>query len=71
MLREFAVAVLAVWPFIPIFLVQIHLWPRFWRRLSAFTYVVITLEWVPVALLIVSIQDLLLGMSLELGALYW
>lgn len=71
MLREFAVAVLAAWPFIPIFLVQIHLWPRFWRRFGALTYVVLILEWVPVALLIVSIQDLLLGTSLELGELYW
>jgi len=38
-----------MWPAIPMFLIQIHYATIFWRKLGLWTYLVIFLEWVPIA----------------------
>ncbi|NIQ04565.1 MAG: isoprenylcysteine carboxylmethyltransferase family protein [Candidatus Korarchaeota archaeon] len=49
MFRELTLMMLTMWPSIPLFLIQLHLAPNFWRRLGVWTYLVVFLEWLPVA----------------------
>jgi protein-S-isoprenylcysteine O-methyltransferase Ste14 len=70
MWRGLAVAALVLWPLIPILWVQVHGRPRFWRRLGAFTYAVVLLEWLAVAVLVIVAQNLLLGEQFDLGILF-
>lgn len=66
-----------MWPFIQLFLIQVHLAPNFWRRLGSWTYLIIFLEWLPLAYAIdlwqntliqyqihTTIQTLILGVVL-------
>ena len=69
LLRALAVAALALWPVIPLFFLQVHRNPSFWRKLGAFTYLVVLLEMAPVVLIVTLFQDLLLGQELNLGLL--
>ncbi len=41
-------------------LIQLHLVPSFWRKIGLWTYLVVLLEWLPVAYIIRSLQDVLL-----------
>ena len=41
-------------------LIQLHLVPSFWRKIGLWTYLVVLLEWLPVAYIIHSLQDVLL-----------
>ena len=70
-MRGLAVAAIAAWPFIPIFFVQVHGRPKFWRKLGSLTYAVVILEWLPLALFGIMFQDFLLGRHLDLGILSW
>lgn len=49
MFNELAVMMVIMWPVIPMFLIQIHYATGFWRKLGLWTYLVIFLEWVPIA----------------------
>lgn len=69
MLRALAVAALALWPLTPIFFVQVHGRPSFWRKVGGLTYLVVLLEMVPVALFVLAFQEILLGEELNLGVL--
>ncbi len=69
MLRTLAIAALALWPVIPIFFLQVHWNPSFWRKLGAFTYLIVLLEMAPVILVVTVFQNLLLGQDLNLGLL--
>jgi len=60
MFRELALMMLTMWPSIPIFLIQLHLAPNFWRRLGIWTYLVVFLEWLPVAYAITLWQEAIL-----------
>jgi len=60
MFNELALMMLMMWPAIPMFLIQLHLVPSFWRKLGLWTYLVWLLEWLPIAYVIRSLQDLLL-----------
>jgi protein-S-isoprenylcysteine O-methyltransferase Ste14 len=60
MFRELAFMTLAMWPSIPLFLVQLHLAPNFWRRLGVWTYLVVFLEWLPVAYAVSLWQEAIL-----------
>lgn len=41
----------------------------FWRKLGTLTYLVVLAEWLPIAAVIVALQDVLLTTRLSLGAL--
>ncbi len=69
MLRTLAIAALALWPVIPIFFLQVHWNPSFWRKLGAFTYLIVLLEMVPVVLVVTMFQDPMLGPKFNLGLL--
>lgn len=71
MLRPLALLAFAIWAFITLVLIQVHLRPAFWRKLGALTYAVVLFEWTPIMLAVVFFQDFFLGRELELGALSW
>ena len=71
MLRSLALVAFALWSFITLVLIQVHLRPKFWRKLGAATYMVVLLEWSPVALALVFFQDFFLIKELELGVIMW
>ncbi len=71
MLRLLAVAALVVWPLNAIFLVQLHITLDFWRKIRRVTYLVIGTEWLFASVVVIELQDLLLGPELDLGALSW
>jgi protein-S-isoprenylcysteine O-methyltransferase Ste14 len=58
--NDFALMMLMMWPIIPMALIQLHLVPSFWRKIGLWTYLVVLLEWLPVAYIIRSLQDVLL-----------
>ncbi len=49
MLNGLALMMVMMWPFVPIFLIQSHFKADFWRRLGFWTYLVVFLEWLPIA----------------------
>jgi protein-S-isoprenylcysteine O-methyltransferase Ste14 len=67
--RWLALAALVGWPIIPIFFIQVHLRPAFWRRLGALTYLAVLLEWVPVIALVTLFQNFFLMAEFQFGAL--
>jgi protein-S-isoprenylcysteine O-methyltransferase Ste14 len=71
MLKALAVAALALWPLIPIFFLQVHGNPSFWRKLGASTYSVVFLEMTPVFLAVIMFQNVLLGQELNVGLSAW
>lgn len=60
MFNEFALMMVMMWPFIPMFLLQIHYAVDFWRRIGVWTYFVVLLEWLPIAYVLYSLQNVLL-----------
>jgi len=56
-----------MWPFIPMFLIEIHYAINFWRRLGVWTYVVILLEWLPIGYLLYSLQTVILQYEVSLA----
>jgi protein-S-isoprenylcysteine O-methyltransferase Ste14 len=71
LLRPLALGAFAVWLFVTLVLVQVHLRPKFWRKLGALTYVVVLLEWSPLVPALVFFQDFFLVKELELGVVMW
>jgi protein-S-isoprenylcysteine O-methyltransferase Ste14 len=67
LLRTLAVAALALWPIIPIFFIQVHGNPSFWRKLGVLTYLIVLLEMIPVLTIVIIWQGLLLGQELNVG----
>lgn len=67
MLRALAVTALALWPLIPLFFLQVHSKPSFWRKVGVYTYLVVLLEMVPVIIIVVTFQGFLLGQELTVG----
>lgn len=51
---------IAMWPVIPMFLIQLHGAPGFWRKIGVWTYTVVFLEWLPIAWGIMFFRDFLL-----------
>lgn len=60
MFNDFALMMLMMWPYIPMFLIQIHYATNFWRKIGVWTYFVILLEWFPVAYILYSWQTVIL-----------
>lgn len=65
MFNELALMMLSMWPAIPMFLIQLHLVPSFWRKLGIWTYLVWLLEWLPIVYVIRSLQDVLLQHEIQ------
>jgi len=61
-----AVAALLFWPAIPLFWIPVHLFPRFFRRLGFFTYILPLITWLPIACIIFRLLDVLLLYRIEL-----
>lgn len=55
-----ALAVLMIWPAIPLFWIPVHCAPRFFRRLGFLTYVLPFVTWLPTAAAIYSMRNALL-----------
>jgi protein-S-isoprenylcysteine O-methyltransferase len=70
LIRALAVAALALWPFIPIFFLQVHGNPSFWRNLGTYTYLIVLLEMIPVIIVVITFQEFLLGQEIALGPLF-
>lgn len=60
MFDDFALMMVMMWPFIPIFLIEIHYGINFWRRLGVWTYFVVFLEWLPVGYVLYSLRSVIL-----------
>jgi protein-S-isoprenylcysteine O-methyltransferase Ste14 len=60
MFDEFALMMVMMWPFIPMFLIEIHYGINFWRRLGVWTYFVVFLEWLPIGYVLHLAQDMIL-----------
>jgi len=65
MFKELALMVWMMWPIIPILLIPIHLFPKFWRKINIFTYPFLLALWLPVAYLLFLSQGLLLQILIE------
>jgi len=61
----FGLMMITMWPFIPVLLIQLHGATCFWKKIGAWTYFVIFLEWLPIAYLIQSNQDFFLRFQLD------
>jgi protein-S-isoprenylcysteine O-methyltransferase Ste14 len=67
MLNELAIMMVMMWPFVPIFLIQLHFKVNFWRRLGVWTYLVVLLEWVPIAFTLYAFGGALTNFEVTLG----
>ncbi len=64
----FATAALVLWPAIPLFWIPVHCAPRFFRRLGFLTYVLPVITWLPAALVIYTMREVLLRYRADLPA---
>jgi protein-S-isoprenylcysteine O-methyltransferase Ste14 len=60
---------LLLWPAIPLFWIPVHCFPRFFRRLGFFTYILPFITWLPAALLTFESRQFLLSYHLALHTL--
>jgi protein-S-isoprenylcysteine O-methyltransferase Ste14 len=60
MFNILAMMMVMMWPFIPMFLIQIHHATNFWRKLGSWTYSVIFLESLPIAFALYWWRDAIL-----------
>lgn len=65
MFENFGLMMIAMWPVIPIFLIQLHGATNFWKRIGIWTYAVVVLEWLPIAYFIFVNQDLFFQFQFE------
>jgi protein-S-isoprenylcysteine O-methyltransferase Ste14 len=68
MFNELALMMLMMWPAIPMILIQLHIVPSFWRKLGVWTYLVWLLEWLPIAYIIRSFQDVFLQSEINVNS---
>lgn len=63
--ENFGLMMIAMWPAIPIFLIQLHGATDFWKRIGIWTYAVVILEWLPIAYFIYANKDLFFQFQFE------
>jgi protein-S-isoprenylcysteine O-methyltransferase Ste14 len=68
-MKLIALITLIAWPVIPLFWIPIHLFPRFFRKLKLFTYVLPVIAWLPVAYLIYQNRDFLLHYEVDFSGI--
>jgi len=56
-----------MWPFVPMFLIEVHFATGFWRRLGFWTFFVVFLEWLPIAFVVYALQGMVLAYEVVLG----
>ena len=56
-----------MWPFIPIFLIQLHFKVDFWRRLGVWTYLVVFIGGLPIALALYLSRGAILYFEVTIG----
>ena len=56
-----------MWPFIPMFLIEVHFATGFWRRLGFWTFFVVFLEWLPIAFVVYALRGMVLAYEVGLG----
>jgi protein-S-isoprenylcysteine O-methyltransferase Ste14 len=62
---DFAIMMIAMWPAIPLFLIQLHGATSFWKKIGVWMYVVVFLEWLPIGYVINLHREFLLQFQLE------
>ncbi|MEJ2240520.1 MAG: isoprenylcysteine carboxylmethyltransferase family protein [Candidatus Bathyarchaeota archaeon] len=65
MFENFGLMMIAMWPAIPMFLIQLHGATDFWKKIGIWTYAVVILEWLPIAYFIYAIQDFFFQFQFE------
>ena len=61
-----ALMMVMMWPYIPMFLIEVHFATGFWRRLGFWTFFVVGLEWLPIAVVVYLLQDAVLATEIAL-----
>ncbi|MEJ2272274.1 MAG: methyltransferase, partial [Candidatus Bathyarchaeota archaeon] len=61
----FGLMMITMWPAIPMFLIQLHGATNFWKKIGIWTYLVLILEWLPIAYLIQANQGFFLQFQIE------
>jgi len=56
-----------MWPFVPMFLIEVPFATGFWRRLGFWTFFVVFLEWLPIPFFVYALQGMVLAYEVALG----
>ncbi len=67
MFNNLALMMVMMWPFIPMFLIELHFAVDFWRRFGLWTYLFIFIEWLPIAFVLYSFREPILYHEVALG----
>ena len=59
-----------MWPFVPMFLIEVHFATGFWRRLGFWTFFAVFLEWLPIAFVVYALREMVLAYEVALGLLF-
>jgi protein-S-isoprenylcysteine O-methyltransferase Ste14 len=59
-MKLIALITLIAWPVIPLFWIPVHMFPRFFRKINYFTYILPVITWLPAAYLIYQHRNFLL-----------
>ena len=67
MFDQLALMMVMMWPAIPMFLIELHFATNFWRKLGVWTYFVVILQWIPIAIVLYLLQGAILHYEVMLG----
>jgi protein-S-isoprenylcysteine O-methyltransferase Ste14 len=59
--NELAMMMVSMWPFVPMFLIQVHFATGFWRKLGLWTYLIVFVEWLPIAFVVYAFRETVLA----------
>lgn len=55
-----------MWPFIPMFLIEVHFATNFWKKLGFWTFFIVLLEWMPIGFAVYTFRGAILAHELIL-----
>jgi len=64
---ELAIMMIMMWPAVPLFLIELHFAVSLWRRMGLWTYLILTVEWLPIGIALYLLRDQLLSVELALS----
>jgi protein-S-isoprenylcysteine O-methyltransferase Ste14 len=67
MLNQLALMMIMMWPAIHIFLIELHYGINFWRKIGAWTYLIVLLQALPIAFILYSLKEAILYYQIILG----
>ena len=67
MFGQLALMMVMMWPFIPMFLIELHFAAHLWRRLGAWSYLAVFLQWIPIGIVLYLGRNVVLNYIFELG----